>query len=214
LFKNNEADFEVVGSSFAQLIDANCPVLRGSVPRTVSADKLHHEWKNPDFQMLVDQAKSTNEPRFTDVVFFLYDLAGKGADQLINTLKLLKEKSATDHRSHDARILLSGSPGGMTILSEPTSSLVLRKKLLALARMAKHKSKADVWLAFGCLATTDRLVDAMLFTKEPWKPDPMLEELSKHLRGRAMMSSGKKVGRNDPCPCNSGKKFKHCHGAP
>ena len=20
-------------------------------------------------------------------------------------------------------------------------------------------------------------------------------------------------GRNDPCPCGSGKKFKHCHGA-
>ena len=24
--------------------------------------------------------------------------------------------------------------------------------------------------------------------------------------------SGKKVGRNDPCPCGSGKKFKKCHG--
>ena len=22
-----------------------------------------------------------------------------------------------------------------------------------------------------------------------------------------------KVGRNDPCPCGSDKKFKHCHGA-
>lgn len=22
------------------------------------------------------------------------------------------------------------------------------------------------------------------------------------------------VGRNDPCPCGSGKKFKHCHGRP
>jgi len=21
-------------------------------------------------------------------------------------------------------------------------------------------------------------------------------------------------GRNDPCPCGSGKKFKYCHGAP
>ena len=21
-----------------------------------------------------------------------------------------------------------------------------------------------------------------------------------------------KIGRNDPCPCGSGKKFKHCHG--
>jgi preprotein translocase subunit SecA len=25
-------------------------------------------------------------------------------------------------------------------------------------------------------------------------------------------SSGPKVGRNDPCPCGSGKKYKHCHG--
>ena len=24
--------------------------------------------------------------------------------------------------------------------------------------------------------------------------------------------TNKKVGRNDPCPCGSGKKFKHCHG--
>jgi uncharacterized protein YecA (UPF0149 family) len=23
-----------------------------------------------------------------------------------------------------------------------------------------------------------------------------------------------KVGRNDPCPCGSGKKYKKCHGAP
>jgi preprotein translocase subunit SecA len=26
------------------------------------------------------------------------------------------------------------------------------------------------------------------------------------------MRRGAKVGRNDPCPCGSGKKFKHCHG--
>ncbi|MDD9892278.1 MAG: SEC-C metal-binding domain-containing protein, partial [Gammaproteobacteria bacterium] len=23
-----------------------------------------------------------------------------------------------------------------------------------------------------------------------------------------------KVGRNDPCPCGSGKKYKQCHGKP
>ena len=23
---------------------------------------------------------------------------------------------------------------------------------------------------------------------------------------------GEKVGRNDPCPCGSGKKYKQCHG--
>jgi preprotein translocase subunit SecA len=25
--------------------------------------------------------------------------------------------------------------------------------------------------------------------------------------------SAKKIGRNEPCPCNSGKKYKHCHGS-
>ena len=25
--------------------------------------------------------------------------------------------------------------------------------------------------------------------------------------------SERKVGRNEPCPCGSGKKFKNCHGA-
>jgi preprotein translocase subunit SecA len=27
-----------------------------------------------------------------------------------------------------------------------------------------------------------------------------------------LASAGPKVGRNDPCPCGSGKKYKHCHG--
>jgi preprotein translocase subunit SecA len=31
-------------------------------------------------------------------------------------------------------------------------------------------------------------------------------------RSRSPAVAGPKVGRNDPCPCNSGKKYKHCHG--
>lgn len=27
-----------------------------------------------------------------------------------------------------------------------------------------------------------------------------------------LVREGRKVGRNEPCPCGSGKKFKHCHG--
>ncbi|MCK7557765.1 SEC-C domain-containing protein [Chitinophaga sedimenti] len=35
-------------------------------------------------------------------------------------------------------------------------------------------------------------------TEEDVRPDPV--------------RVGPKVGRNDPCPCGSGKKFKQCHG--
>ena len=29
---------------------------------------------------------------------------------------------------------------------------------------------------------------------------------------KQVVSNNKKIGRNDKCPCNSGKKYKHCHG--
>ncbi|MHB8674842.1 MAG: SEC-C metal-binding domain-containing protein, partial [Candidatus Limnocylindrales bacterium] len=29
---------------------------------------------------------------------------------------------------------------------------------------------------------------------------------------RDPVRAGRKVGRNDPCPCGSGKKYKRCHG--
>ena len=31
---------------------------------------------------------------------------------------------------------------------------------------------------------------------------------------RQVRREGDKIGRNDPCPCGSGKKYKRCHGAP
>jgi len=46
---------------------------------------------------------------------------------------------------------------------------------------------------------SDLLSQANANTQEKARPQPVKVE--------------KKVGRNDPCPCGSGKKFKNCHGA-
>jgi preprotein translocase subunit SecA len=45
---------------------------------------------------------------------------------------------------------------------------------------------------------TSRRNEIMAGNQERQKPQPVKVE--------------KKVGRNEPCPCGSGKKFKHCHG--
>ena len=39
------------------------------------------------------------------------------------------------------------------------------------------------------------------------------KELYKESRNSTTVVKGKKIGRNDPCPCGSGKKYKHCHEA-
>ena len=39
------------------------------------------------------------------------------------------------------------------------------------------------------------------------------EENKKNKEEQITNEQHKKVGRNDRCPCNSGKKYKHCHGS-
>ena len=45
---------------------------------------------------------------------------------------------------------------------------------------------------------------------EPDKPED-ISDLEKLLNPPQVVKS-EKIGRNDPCPCGSGKKYKQCHG--
>jgi hypothetical protein len=201
-------------NSFAQLIDANFPVLRGSVPQTSASERLYAEWKNEDFDKLVQQTKSASDAGFTDAIFFLYDLSGKGADDLIELIKGVKARTARDRRTHDASFFHGDSGAGVTILSEPSSIDLMRKKLFSLSVLRKYKSKADLWLGLGCLSESPRLVHAIVFNNHPWEKDGELEKLvdrHMHKPSTASSPSGRKIARNEPC--GSGKKFKRCHGA-
>ncbi|HEY0562952.1 MAG TPA: preprotein translocase subunit SecA [Methylophilus sp.] len=42
--------------------------------------------------------------------------------------------------------------------------------------------------------------------------NPSEEEAALLANGQPVIRDGSKVGRNDPCPCGSGKKYKQCHG--
>ena len=58
------------------------------------------------------------------------------------------------------------------------------------------RSKSDGWTF--CMTMTERMTLSRGEEEESKKP---------------VKRNDKKVGRNDPCPCGSGKKYKRCHGA-
>ena len=47
---------------------------------------------------------------------------------------------------------------------------------------------------------------------EPDRGQPLEQDLSSDDSQSTIRNFAPKVGRNDPCPCGSGKKFKQCHG--
>ena len=44
------------------------------------------------------------------------------------------------------------------------------------------------------------------------QPSPQQTKPSPSPRDAQQPKRANKIGRNDPCPCGSGKKYKHCHG--
>ena len=101
-------------------------------------------------------------------------------------------------------------------------------------RDPKNEYKRESYELFESMrARIEDEVVRSVFHVEPASPEEMAEaerkrreaarrafQFSKPAAGgqpakpQTVVRSGEKVGRNDPCPCGSGKKYKKCHGAP
>ncbi len=64
-------------------------------------------------------------------------------------------------------------------------------------------------------------IHAVIYAVEIRRPEEGLERkrvarvsdnIGSESKKREPVKKGVKIGRNDPCPCGSGKKYKLCHG--
>ena len=87
--------------------------------------------------------------------------------------------------------------------------------MLALALISTNE-----WLfILGALALVVLLTGYAAYRLLPYwqlkkKADEMKEEAEKQLADKEPVKVEEEPGRNEPCPCGSGKKYKKCHGHP
>ncbi|MCG8608810.1 SEC-C domain-containing protein, partial [bacterium] len=72
----------------------------------------------------------------------------------------------------------------------------------------------DIGFAIKCLnAVRETVHDSAVGMGFAGRPQREGATPAPQQRGRKQpVVVGEKVGRNDPCPCGSGKKYKKCHG--
>jgi len=61
--------------------------------------------------------------------------------------------------------------------------------------------------------SADELEEAFMRRKRRELEQARMAGSGDALSVQQVVRSQEKVGRNDPCPCGSGKKYKKCHGA-
>jgi preprotein translocase subunit SecA len=66
--------------------------------------------------------------------------------------------------------------------------------------------------AFGGSAATGSDAAAASARRGPSQGSDVVSEAAEAVEKAKPLRAGPKVGRNDPCPCQSGKKYKHCCG--
>jgi hypothetical protein len=212
LFKRPDADRESIDDSMAQLIDANFPVAKGKVPRTEAADRLHHTWKNDEFEKLVAAIQNSGTAEYIDALFLLYDMAGDAVDRLMAGIQQMKAQSQSDNQKHSLSIQSTDNNVGISYVVTSNPSRV-EGETLVFGQAKKYRTKSEAWLALGGYTPSPNLIDVLSFNDEPWVEDPELEQYANlALRPGATLGEKPKIGRNEPCPCGSGKKFKKCHG--
>ena len=224
LFPDKDYDGTMLDGGYAQLIDASFITAKRNLPKGNESENLFHSWKNDAFDELIQQvqlsaSRNTDQVSTADLLFFLYDLAGEGADKLINMAKEARRKTVRDGKLHDCRIQLSNCEKGVSFVSfpRPTSlseELILNRRLKAIASFHKYKSQADEWMVLASIEGSANQFDIFGYIREPWEQDAEMDRIVERFlsSGVALLPDGRMPSRTRSCPCGSGKKFKKCHG--
>lgn len=205
------ADRVDVHDSFAQLVDANFPVIRGQQRPTTAANMLWPRWRNHEFDLLVSQVRDVADTGFTDALFMLYDLHRDVADDLMKQIDEVRLHCSRTGQVGNITKLIGSY--GISYICFPNRRTGNWLEFADHAKARKYRSRADRWLGLGGVVDSPSRVAMVAYHGDAWQPDPHLDKLARStlLRGTARFRGGRKPGRNEPCFCGSGKKFKKCH---
>ncbi|MXP44977.1 SEC-C metal-binding domain-containing protein [Allopontixanthobacter sediminis] len=146
-----------------------------------------------------------------DLVLLIYQLSGSAlkelADGIDRVLDLARQNSSSDFS-------IGFADTGITIHSNFMRRLEAEPRLEAHMALRKYKQKVDSWYGIS-LSPTDGTIRFGKKVAFPWAFDPELQsaarQLGKAKDQRSLKRNGVKLGRNDPCHCGSGEKYKKCH---
>jgi len=165
------------------------------------------------------QIEARPEPAVLDQGFQLLEMSGDAFDDLSRMIVQQARRAAQDGKPHDVTMMFPDR-SGFTAVCSPELEGAASRNLATYCARRKYRQKADRWFGM-CLTPGDALLRFGLRLSEPWEQDDALdvatagmkEPTSPKVAYERVFRGGRstpKVGRHEPCPCGSGRKWKKC----
>ncbi len=185
-----EARSEEDQDSTASLLNLNHAILE-TVQENYEAGSTYYEKAHQLFEQ-------EDEDRAIEILLLAMDEKSQESFESILITENANKLAITDANHAVAQFHLGNNDKALALMDEaiehdPNSSYVYLAKGWLLAQMGQQE-------------------EALTLFNKALRMHPgntLYQETVKHFNPYAFQ----KVNRNDPCPCNSGKKFKKCHGA-
>lgn len=215
LWFEKQYDMIQLGDDIAADLDIAMMARREGAPGPRTPDGILTRAKGTRVGQIVKEIESRPDPGTINLGFTLLMLAEEAVVNLSNAIDNMAQRSATDGRHHDLTMPMGESGEGLAVHCSTDSTSIAGPRLEKHCLLRKYRAKAARW--HGICIAPDASLRFGLNLEFAWEQNQKMEEAISAYPGHgsfvnmsASEGRGQKIGRNDPCPCRSGRKFKKC----
>lgn len=215
LWMNGQFDRVMLTEDISASLDLAMTVRRDGIKGPDTPKGILTHSKGTIYGAIVSSIETKAKSEFMDLGMMLLKMSGNSIDQLNQGAARVLSQVRDDGAPHD--VVMGSGDTGIAIHSSRLPRMEAKRRLQNHVDLRKYKGRASEWYGIFLDPETGMLqfgYNAIY----PWSENPALEKESRFLvnemgsqfvNGRLVK---RKVGRNETCPCGSGKKYKKCHG--
>ena len=218
LWLDPQYNMMMFGDDITADLDVAMMARREAVPGRKTPEGILTKFDGTIYGVIIEQLQKSEDPFAVNLSRMLMLLNEETISAINEGVANAVEVSKSDSRSHDFTAGVGDASTGFTVHCNFSFGESAANKLEGHCALRKYKEKAEQWFGISLNPISLR-IEGGVELKGEWKYDEQLEELTGVLsKGRKKMNfstvqrSSKKIGRNQPCPCGSGKKYKKCCG--
>ncbi len=216
LWVKDDTTFISVDDSVATHLDVAMAVRRDEMPGAPEPDGILTRFKSTPLGQMIDQIESEPNEQAIEFGLLLLQMGEEAAKLFNDGINRIMEETRRNSEIHDFSMGLEGGGGLSVHCNKDGASEAALSRLRSHSELRKYSQKQDRWLGAIIDPIRGRFC-AITKLEFPWRKDAHLDALLRKFKSRrkgiVQIPKQRKIGRNEPCPCGSGRKFKKCCGA-
>ncbi len=219
LWVKPDTDLMILSDDFSAGLDIAMAARRAGVQGAKTPDGVLTRFGKTTIGRLVKKIEERPDPATIDLGFLFLGMSEQAFTEMSRAVDKVAARTRADGKLHD--VTFGFKEGfGVTFHCSDESPHIAGPRLDSYCTHRKYKERAEKWFGL-CLSSSGPEVRFGVSLMFPWTQDDHLDEITERMqvpvpidealealtRGRNIV---KKIGRNDPCPCGSGRKSKKC----